>query len=218
MNWTPPTPQRAAWAFLVASALALFLSSSTTAVAQDQDDLEIVGFEAETLGDAINFVARTRSGKPIPPDRITLKTRRNIVRITYVNIPLAVDLGRRIDFNTEQLPHVTKGYAQRENRHQAIVRLKFDTRAEQVIKGHVVAPAKGGTAILLPFGDLGVAARFRMEHLPPDAQEAESKPPTETNPEVLALIDIGGGDDQPNTTPESAPNNNDEETTPQAGY
>jgi len=183
---TTRTPRaRLARVFCALTACALTLITPTAfAPAQDQDGMELVGFEAETLGDAITFVARTRSGEPIPADRITFKIRRNVVRITYVDVPLASDLGRRIDFDVSQLPRVSKGYAQRENRHQALVRLKFDTDAEEALKGRVVAPVKGGTAVLIPFGDLGLAARFKVEHGvtddPPQVADALA-PPVQTD-------------------------------------
>jgi len=144
--------QSPSWPRTVALAAALAsLLAAAPAVAQD---VEIVGFDLTSLDTrppGTRLVARTNTGAGIPADRIDFKVKGHVVRVTYKDVPLAKDLGIKVDLANSS-PHIEKAYAVAETETQAFVRLRFDADADLALKGHAIYPGHGGITIDFPFG------------------------------------------------------------------
>ncbi len=142
----------------VAAALSFALTALVVVCPQaDAQDTPVVisDIELEDAGnnaEGVRMIVRTRSGATIPMERIAYKTKGNVVRVTFLGVPLAAEHGNYKPINVTTSKRVSKGYALKESPTQAFVRLRFDKSADLALKGNTVTPLEGGAVITFPFG------------------------------------------------------------------
>ncbi|MBH25771.1 MAG: hypothetical protein CMH57_15300 [Myxococcales bacterium] len=115
---------------------------------------ELLGVTVEDLeeGQGVRLILETRDHVAIPPEAISFRTLRDIVRI---NVRRA-RVGRGMSYQTplkgvETSNRVHKAFLYRHGI-SAFLRMKVDGSARQAIEGYRVEPAPEGLAILLPLG------------------------------------------------------------------
>ncbi len=162
-----------------------FMSSVSAATGEP---VSITGFELQNAGEdasMVRLLVRTSTGEALAPEQVGFKVKNRVVRLTFVDVPLSDTLGVEVPFEVHAINRVEKGYAIPDGESQSMVRLRFDVMASEAIEGHVVEPAPGGFAVVLPFGR-------SLEPAQAAAQPADKQPSVDeagTRDEAKAAFD-----------------------------